>query len=203
MIVNIDKNIQNLLNNNSEFSELFIENCINSKFLAIEKDSSEIVGVCFIGGILNSNGIEINKKYRGKGVGKKLVNEILEECRKRKISFLTGVFKPTNIVSIKTHIKIGYKPVFTIFYNKQEGQEIVVINPFNNKGKLFLKFMKFFNTKIGNTIFLILWYLMTPILKNLIAFPGDKIPKIEFFNSIKNFEKVQTTIKKINIDFEI
>jgi GNAT superfamily N-acetyltransferase len=200
MIVYVDNEIKASLKKNSEFSELFINNCINSKFLAIEKISSEIVGVCFIGGLLNSNGIEINNKYRGMGIGKKLLNEILQECKKQKISFLTGVFKPTNTISIKTHLKIGYKPVFTIFYNQNEGQEIIVINSFNKKGQIFFNIMKFFNTKFGNAIFTILWILLKPFLKNLIAFPGNKMSQIDFINSIKNFEKVQTTLKKINDD---
>ncbi|RZD46543.1 MAG: hypothetical protein CXT78_04005 [Thaumarchaeota archaeon] len=200
MIVNVDNDIKNILIKNSEFSELFIENCINSKFLSVEKDGSKIVGACFVGGILNSNGIEINEKFRGKGLGRKLVTEIIDECKIRKISLLTGVFKPTNIISIKTHIKIGYKPVFTIFYNKDEGREIVVINPLNSKGKLFFNLVKVFDTKIGNGIFSFLWIIMRPFLKNLIAFPGEKIPKIDFYNSIKKFEKVEKTLKNLQFD---
>ena len=49
------------------------------------------------------------------GLGKKLLDEIISECQKRKISFLMGVFKPTNKISIKTHTKIGYRLLFTIF----------------------------------------------------------------------------------------
>ena len=139
MIVSVNDEIKKLLAKNSEFSELFLNNCINSKFLAIEKLNSEIIAACFVGGILNSNGIEINEEFRGKGLGKKLVNEIMNECESRKISMLTGVFKPTNLISIKTHIKIGYRPVFTIFYNHDEGREIIVINPLNSKGKLFFR----------------------------------------------------------------
>ena len=200
MIVNVDNDIKNLLMKNSEFSELFINNCINSKFLAIEKIHSEIIAVCFVGGVLNSNGIEINEKFRGKGLGKKLVNEVMTECKNRKISMLTGVFKPTNMISIKTHIKIGYKPVFTIFYNQDEGREIIVINPLNSKGKFFFNLVRIFNTRIGNIIFSLLWISMRPILKNLIAFSGDKIPKIDFMNSIKKFEKVKKTLKNIQLD---
>ena len=110
------------------------------------------------------------------------------------------MFKPTNIISIKTHIKIGYKPVFTIFYNKDEGREIVVINPLNSKGKLFFNLVKVFDTKIGNGIFSFLWIIMRPFLKNLIAFPGEKIPKIDFYNSIKKFEKVEKTLKNLQFD---
>ena len=202
MIVNIDDNLKNLLLKNPEFSDLFIDNCFNSKFLAIEKHGSEIIGICFVGGFLNSNGIEINEKFRGKGIAKKLLNEVLNECNKQKISFLTGVFKPTNLISIKTHLKIGYKPVFTIFYNADEGQEIVVINPFNKKGHLFLNLMRFLNTRIGNALFSLLWIILNPLLKNIIAFSGNKIPKIDFFNSIKNFEKVDITIKNLQQNFD-
>ena len=154
----------------------------------------------FVGGILNSNGIEINEEFRGKGLGKKLVNEIMNECESRKISMLTGVFKPTNLISIKTHIKIGYRPVFTIFYNHDEGREIIVINPLNSKGKLFFNLVKVFDTQIGNAIFSLLWILMRPFLKNLIAFSGNKIPRIDFLNSLRNFEKVKKTLKDIQLN---
>ena len=200
MIVSINDEIKKLLSKNSEFSELFLDNCINSKFLAVEKSNSEIIAACFVGGILNSNGIEINEEFRGKGLGKKLVNEIMNECESRKIAMLTGVFKPTNLISIKTHIKVGYRPVFTIFYNHDEGREIIVINPLNSKGKLFFNLVKLFDTQIGNAIFSLLWVLMRPFLKNLIAFSGNKIPKIDFLNSLRNFEKVKKTLKDIELN---
>jgi hypothetical protein len=41
---------------------------------------------------------------------------------------------------------------------------------------------------------------MRPFLKNLIAFPGEKIPKIDFYNSIKKFEKVEKTLKNLQFD---
>lgn len=200
MIVDVDDSVKNLLTQNSEFSELFINNCINSKFLSVEKFNSEIIAACFVGGILNSNGIEINEKFRGKGLGKKLVNEIMNECKNRKISMLTGVFKPTNVISIKTHMKIGYKPVFTIFYNENEGREIIVINPLNSKGKLFFNLAKIFNTRVGNAGFLLLWILINPFLKNLIAFSGNKIPKIDLVKSLKNFQKIENFLNNIQLD---
>ena len=61
--------------------------------------------------------------------------------------------------------------------------------------------MRFLNTRIGNTLFSLLWIILNPLLKNIIAFSGNKIPKINFFNSIKNFEKVDITIKKFSAKF--
>jgi len=152
VIVNVTNDLKKELEL-SNFSSLFLDNCLNSKFLSIEKKNKKIIGACFVGGIFNSNGIEILKEFQGTGIGKKLLNEIISECQKRKINFLMGVFKPTNDISIKTHIKIGYLPLFTIFYNSDEGKEVVVILPFNLKGKLLAKSLKFFDTRVGNLIF--------------------------------------------------
>ena len=65
--------------------------------------NSEIAGVNFVGGLLNVTRIEVNDKFRGKGLSKKLLDETLEECKKREISFLSGAVKPSNIISIKIH----------------------------------------------------------------------------------------------------
>jgi len=82
----------------TNFSSSFIDNCFNSKFLAIVQHDSEIVGANFVGGLLNVTGIEVDEKFRGKGLSTKLLNDTLEECKKRKISFLSGAFKPSNSI---------------------------------------------------------------------------------------------------------
>lgn len=196
-IVDINEDIKMKLRNVG-LTPVFLDNCNNSKFLSIEEIDSKIVGVCFVGGLLNSNGIEITEAFRGKGLGKKFLNEILQECKKRKISFLTGVFKPSNIVSIRMHMKIGYKPIFTFHYNKVEGKEIVVMLPLDKKSLFFMRFLKIFNTRLGNFIFTILLITLKSFLKDLIAFTGNKMPKVDFFYSIRNFEKVEKTMEFID-----
>lgn len=187
----------------STFSVGILDNCLNSKFIAIKEVNSKIVGVCFVGGVFNNQGIEILEEFRGKGLSKVLLDEMVEECKKRDISFLTTAFKPSNLPSIKAHMKIGYRVVFTFYYNQFEKKEIVVIRPFNKKGIIFLNFARVFNTHIGNLIFSIILKLSNPILKNVLAFSGDRIPKVDFFKSVKNFEKVQETLRKENLENDI
>jgi len=197
-IVDVTEDIKKKLRN-SNFPPIFIENCVNSKFLAIEQENSEIVGINFVGGLLNATGIEINEKFRGKGLSKKLLDETLEECKKRKISFLSGVVKPTNLVSIKIHFRIGYTPIFTSNFNKIEGKEIVVILPLNKKGHMMKNLMKIFNTRLGNAVFSLLLVILRGLLKNLINFSGSEMSKIDLSYSIRNFEKVQETLKEIDL----
>ena len=119
------------------------------------------------------------------------------------MSFIMGAIKPTNLVSIDIHVKIGYRPVFTFHYNQKEGKEIAVILPINKKGKLIMRFLKIFNTKIGNMIFEICLKGLRPALKILLAFSSNVIPIVDLSYSIKNFEKVEKTIKeyKLNMKF--
>jgi len=197
-IVNVTKDTKKKLKN-SKFAPNFIENCVNSKFLAIEQENSEIVGVNFVGGLLNVTGIEVNEKFRGKGLSKKLLDETLEECKKRKISFLSGVVKPSNVISIKIHFRIGYTPIFTSNYNKTEGKEIVVILPLNKNGHRMVKLMRIFNTRLGNAVFTLLLIILRGLLKNLITFSGSEMSKTDFSYSIRNFEKVEDTLKEVNL----
>ena len=197
-IVNVTKDTKKKLKN-SKFAPNFIENCVNSKFLAIEQENSEIVGINFVGGLLNVTGIEVNEKFRGKGLSKKLLDETLDECKKRKISFLSGVVKPSNVISIKIHFRIGYTPIFTSNYNKTEGKEIVVILPLNKNGHRMIKLMRIFNTKIGNAVFTLLLVILRGLLKNLITFSGSEMSKIDLSYSIRNFEKVEDALKEVNL----
>lgn len=180
-----------------ELSKGILDNCLNSKFLAIKKENKKIIGVCFVAGMLNNEGIEILKEFRGKGFSKILLNEVLDECKKQKIPFLTTAFKPTNKPSVKIHIEVGYIPIFTFNYNKLEGQEIVVILPLSKSGECFMKIIKICNTKIGNAFFAIIMKGFSPIMNRLLAFTDEETPKIDIINSIKNFEKIQDTLKKI------
>lgn len=195
-IVEVTQEIKDHLSK-SNFSMSFLDNCLNSKFLSIHMVEKKIVGLGFVGGILNSYGIEIIKEFRGKGLGKKLLNEIIDECKIRKISFLTGVFKPSNAASISIHTKVGFVPIFSFYYNENEGREIIVILPFNKKGIMLMQTLRIFNTKIGNFFFAVIFKICNPLLKNLIAFTGSKMSKMDFNSSIKNFNKVQVILNEI------
>ena len=183
----------------SNFSKRFLDNCFNSNFLAIELNNKKIIGIGFVGGILNSYGIEIIEEFRGKGIGKKLLNEINNKCKKEKFSFLTGVFKPTNTNSVKMHMKVGYVPLFTFYYNKIEGAEIPVILPFNKKGLFLIKLFKICNTRFGNFLFALILSFLQPFLKNLITFSNNEMPKLDLKYCMTNFEKVTKTLEKNGI----
>jgi hypothetical protein len=100
------------------------------------------------------------------------------------------VFKPTNLISIKIHTAIGYKPVFNFYYNEQVGEEIIVILPLNKKGDLLYHILRIFNTRMGNAFFALTFTLFRPFLRNMITFEGEEMPKINFRDCIKNFKKV-------------
>lgn len=197
VIVAINEELKQKLQENN-FSPLFLNNCYNSKFLSIYEVNSRIVGVACVGGIMNHYGIELKNEYYGRGLWRKLFNEIFSESQNRNISFLTGVYKTTNLISIKIQTSLGFVPIFSVDYSKDEGKEIVIILPFNRKGKLVANFMKIFNTKLGNVCFSLFFIICKPFLKNIIGLSGDTMPKIDLWYSLCNFEKVKSIMEKIN-----
>ena len=90
--------------------------------------------------------------------------------------------------------------IFSIDYNKVEGREVVIILPFNSKGKLIKKIMKIFDTKIGNMLFSLFFILSKPILKNIIGLSSKTMSKIDLKYSLYNFEKVKAVMEKINLN---
>ena len=122
--------------------------------------------------------------------GKNKISEnskcICDECKKRNFSIIVGVWKQTNLAPIKMHMRIGFLPVFNLYYNEKEGREIIVVMPLNKKGRLFVKLCKIFDSKLGNLFFASFFKLLTPFLKSLIAFSGDAISPISISSCFKN-----------------
>lgn len=177
-------------------SEGILDNCRNSKFLVVQYDGDEIMGVCFVSGFLNNAGTEVSAKYRGRGTSRALLQELLGECRRRKMSFLTGVFKPSNAPSIRAHTGVGYVPVFTFHYSRAEGKEIVTILPLNRRGALAKRLLCVFDKRVGNAAFALFIKGTRPLLKTLLGFSANVMPPIDLKYSLGNFEKVADTIEK-------
>lgn len=196
-IISVTEEVKVLIKK-TEFSPDFIDNYLNSNFLAVEKENDSIIGAGFIGGLLHSYGLEILEEYRGKGIGKKILNEVIEECKKRNFSMISGVWKQTNLTPMKMHMRIGFIPIFNIYYNEKEGREIVVVLPLNKKGRLFVKLCRIFDSRLGNLLFAIFFKVLTPFLKNLIAFSGDKISAISISSCFKNYVPTKMILELIN-----
>ncbi len=65
-----------------------------------------------------------------------------------------------------------------------------------------MKMLRMFNTRLGNFLFLLMLQSLRPFLKNLIAFSGGTMPKIDLADSIRNFEKVEKTVSEVKTDTE-
>lgn len=198
-IVEVDEEIKDKLRKRNS-SPLFLDSFLNAKFLSIQEIESEIVGVAYVGGIMNVYGIEVNKNYHGRGLWRKLFREIKNECKKRNISFLTGAIKASNVVSLKIHTKIGFHPIYTFDYNPEEGKEIVIFLPLNKKGIYLMKILTIFDSKIGNVFFSIFLKLLRNFFANSLSFTNKTMPDVDFSHSIKNFEKVEVTLETIMSD---
>lgn len=180
-------------------SERILDNCRNAKFLTVLYDGGDIEGVCFVSGFLNTIGTEVAARYRGRGISRILLEEMLDESKRRKMPFLTGAFKPANVPSIRAHTGIGCAPVFTFHYSRAEGKEIVVLLPLGRRGALAERLWRTFDTRAGNAAFALIIKGTRPLLKALMGFNTNTIPRVDLAYSLRNFEKVSDTIKRHGI----
>lgn len=181
-------------------SDRILDNCRNAKFLIVRHDGEDIEGVCFVSGFLNIIGTEVAARYRGRGISRVLLEELLDESKRKKMPFLMGAFKPANVPSIRAHTGIGCAPVFTFHYSRAEGKEIVVFLPLNGRGALVGRLLRAFDTRVGNAAFALIIKGSRPLLKLLLGFSADATPPVDLAYSLRNFEKVRDTIKKHGIE---
>ena len=202
VIITVDEEVRRQLVS-ANISKGMLDTCLNSKFLTVRYDGDGIIGICCISGILNTMGTEVAEGYRGRGLSHELLSEMLYECKRRGMSFLTGVFKTTNTSSIRTHTRIGYVPVCTVHYSPEEGKEIITILPINRKGSRLLRILAVLDTRVGNSVLGLTIWCVRPLLKSLLGFSSGVMPRIDLSYCMRNFEKVKDTIKIHNLGVHI
>jgi len=163
-----------------------LESC---DFFAIEEENNLVVGAAGLGGLFHVSGIQITEKYRGKGLGKKLQRELVDEAKNREYSFLTVFNDPRNIASENLHNSLGYETVFRINYAEDIINDVKII-VFKKRAIIIKKFLKIFNSKIGMLILGILLKFSRKIFPKIILYNEENIPKPSIINMIKKFEKI-------------
>ena len=113
-----------------------------------EEEGGKVVGAAGLGGLFHVSGIQILKDYSGKGIGKRLQNELVNESKRRGYSFITVFNDPRNMVSAKLHDSLGYETIFRIHYSEEIINDVKAIG-FKKKGRFVINFLKIFNSKSG------------------------------------------------------
>ncbi len=160
-----------------------------SEWIVFEKDHNEIIGAAGIGGLFNTSSININKKFRGKGYGKKIQERLVREARERNYSFITVFVDPRNESSVKMHDGIGYKTIFRIHYSKKIIQDIKIII-FDDKGKMIENILSIFNTKFGIFFLACFLKLSRKLFKKIFAYDENEVPSPNIKYILTKFEKI-------------
>ena len=113
-IVNISTKIIDELRNSGISTKMrSLESC---EWLVLEKEGDVIAGAAGMGGTFHVSGIQINEIFRGKGIGKKIQKELIDESERRNYSYITVFNDPRNKTSVNLHDSLGYKKIFRIHY---------------------------------------------------------------------------------------
>jgi ribosomal protein S18 acetylase RimI-like enzyme len=95
------------------------ENC-----LIVVRDKGRIVGMGLLVSFVKTTGtrgqiedVVIDEKYRGKGLGEKLVQRLIKEARRQKLSKVGLTSRPSRIAANKLYRKLGFTPKKTNVYS--------------------------------------------------------------------------------------
>lgn len=185
-VVDVDKNVIQELRRSGISQEMkSLEAC---KWIVLEELDGKIIGAAGLGGLFHVSGIQIEKNFRGKGIGKMIQGALVEEAKRRGYSFITVFIDPRNPVTSKLHNFFGYRTIFRIYYSPAIVQDIKILI-FKPRGKIVAKFLSIFNTRIGIAL-LGLTLKITKILFAKVFLYSEEIPDPNIKWIIKNFEKI-------------
>jgi len=93
-------------------------------FIVAEKNNN-VIGYIIAyenGGFLDFNSMAVNKKYRGLGIGRLLVNFMLNRFKKRGLKKASLEVRPTNKIALAFYQNLGFK-IFGIIKNYYKNEE--------------------------------------------------------------------------------
>ena len=75
----------------------------SADWIVMDEKNDKIVGAVGMGGLFHVSSIQIDKNFRGKGIGGMLQGELIKEAGRRGFSFVTVFIEPQNEASVKLH----------------------------------------------------------------------------------------------------
>tara|TARA_A100001037_G_scaffold276394_1_gene275654 strand:- start:501 stop:1067 length:567 start_codon:yes stop_codon:yes gene_type:complete len=163
-----------------------LESC---EWLVLEEENGKILGAAGMGGVFHVSGIQIHENAQGKGIGKKIQKELIEESQRKKYSFITVFNDPRNASSVHLHDSLGYEKIFRIHYSEDIVNDVKAIS-FNKKGDLMIRLLRFFNSKLGMITLAFSLKILKMFFPKLIIYNEDDLPSPDIRWIINNFEKV-------------
>ena len=186
-IVDVDnKIIQKLRGSDTSMQIRTLE---SADWIVMDEKNDKIVGAVGMGGLFHVSSIQIDKNFRGKGIGRMLQGELIKEAGRRGFSFVTVFIEPQNEASVKLHSFFNYDAVFRIHYSNEKilDVKIIILKPM---GKIIKKFLSCFNSKIGIFFLACTLKITKPLFKKVLSYNEENTPSPSIKTIIKNFQKI-------------
>ena len=161
----------------------------SSDWLVIDEINENVTGAVGIGGIFHVSSIQVNQNFRGKGIGKLLQAELIQEAKRRGLSFVTVFIDPRNETSVKLHNSLNYDTIFRIHYSDEIVQDVKIII-FKSRGKIIKKFLSCFNSKIGIFFLACALKSIKPLFKKVLSYNEEYTPSPSIRTIVSKFEKI-------------
>ena len=186
-IVDVDNKIIKKLRGSD--TSMQIRTLESADWIVMDEKNDKIVGAVGMGGLFHVSSIQIDKNFRGKGIGRMLQGELIKEAGRRGFSFVTVFVEPQNEASVKLHSFFNYDTVFRIHYSDEKILDVKII-VFRPGGKIIKKILGCFNSKIGIFFLACALKMTKPLFKKVLSYNEENTPSPSIRTIIKNFQKI-------------
>jgi len=186
-IVNVDNKIREKLRASGISEQM--KTLESSDWLVIDENNEELTGAAGMGGIFHVSSIQVNQNFRGRGIGKMLQGQLIQEAKRRGFSFVTVFIDPRNQTSVKLHNSFNYNTIFRIHYSDEIIQDVSIII-FKPSGKIIKKFLSCFNSKIGIFFLACMLKATKPLFKKVLSYNEENVPSPSVKTIVSKFEKI-------------
>jgi len=96
-----------------------------------------VVAVCAISRFFNVLAIYVEKEYRRRGVGRRILDKAIEEARKQDLNFISLSVYAKNLPALQLYSKLGFRKIL----NLEQLPYYVMILPLTHRGEIICNFL--------------------------------------------------------------
>ena len=121
-----------------DFPPPWVNWLLAAKILVIGVIDDKIVAAYGIRGMFNTVTLYVKEGYRGRGIGERMFEKLINATRKQGFHFLTAAVLRQNTASLNLFSKFGCR----VIKNTKNCEDVIVVCPLTVKGDLTCRFLR-------------------------------------------------------------
>lgn len=126
-------------------------------------DHGDVVAACGIQSPFNYMVIYVEERYRGRGVGTRVLKKAIHVAKRRNLDFINLTVSTENVPALRLYTKLGFREI--VDFPKLRSKNMML--PLNIKGELTYAFFHKVCSILSETLLLYINYFLTSVVRRI------------------------------------